>query len=97
MLVKNIDTREAANLLYWSYKNDWRYDVCLALAEHLDKESEETFLIFDANLLSQSFTLYQNLNEFNKVNHTTLKDIDMAYSLTTIIPLSKGRFLAKNF
>lgn len=97
MFVKKIDTREAANLLYWSDKNDWRYDVCLALAEHLDKESSETPLVFDANLLSQSFTLYQNLKEFNKVNHTTLKDIDLAYSLTTIIPLSDGRFLAENF
>ena len=97
MLVKAIDTCDAANLLYWSYKNDWGHDVCLALAEHLDKESGETPLIFDANLLSKSFTLYQNLKEFNKVNHTTLKDIDLAYSLTTIIPLSDGRFLAKNF
>ncbi|MFN9802598.1 MAG: hypothetical protein ACK54Y_02125 [Bacteroidota bacterium] len=97
MLVENIEAYEAANLLYHSYKNDWNFDVCLALAEHLNKESGETLFLFDAKQLSESFTLYKNLKQFNKVNHTTLKDIDLAYSLTTIIPLSNGRFLAENF
>lgn len=106
MLVENIEAYEAANLLYHSYKNDWNFDVCLALAEHLDKkfsafQIDETYgeklFLFDAKRLSESFTLYKNLKQFNKVNHTTLKDIDLAHSLTTIIPLSNGRFLAKNF
>lgn len=106
MLVKAIDTCDAANFLYWSYKNNWGHDVCLALAEHLDKEfsayeSDEIYgeklFLFDAEELSKSFTLYENLKEFNMVNHTKLKDIDLAHSLTTIIPLSDGRFLAKNF
>jgi hypothetical protein len=101
MLVTIHTVKEVADMLHKSGYDEWPkdYEACLALAQYLEDLSEETKTPIQVDMvdLAVRFEIFKNVAAFNKEYGTTLENLDIAYSLTTIIPLSRGRFIAQKF
>ena len=101
MLVTTHTVKDVAAMLNKSGYDEWPkdYEACLALAQYLENLSEETNTPIPVDVvdLAVRFEIFKNVAAFNEEYCTTLEDLDLAYSLTTIIPLSKGRFIAQKF
>ena len=101
MLVTIHTVKDVAAMLNKSGYGEWSkdYEACLALAQYLEDLSQETNTPIQIDMidLAVRFEIFKNVAAFNEEYGTTLESLDIAHSLTTIIPLSKGRFIAQKF